>query len=269
MTQKVYAEGLRALHLYTAAHQDETAAAVIPRRRHDGAASTTRCPTSRASARERAYQCLTGIAADVRRSGYPPGLPDRAVHPRRQDRLCTRAPPRSRPRTSFPARSLAIKAALSFHWLARSASSRWSRLGGAGGRPGPLRTAVDDVTAMVGTLTGILIASRRTRGSSTGWAWVRPVPDGRRGSADRVAPAATGAHRLRGPGPDQKQRPRPTATYEGKIAAAVFFATTVLPRFHRRPAHRREHHVALMDGRGRVLILQTNRVSPMGSGLVS
>ena len=92
LTQKAYAEGLRALYLYTAAHQDAAAAAIV-----SGADADDGRPGQRSAAADRQGRRLRtglpvpdGIAADFRRLGVPAGLPDRAVHPRRQDRLAVR-----------------------------------------------------------------------------------------------------------------------------------------------------------------------------------
>ena len=92
MTQKAYAEGLRALYLYTAAHQDVAAADIV-----SGADAGMAEPRQRPAAADRqGRRVRTGlpdadrVAADLRRFGLPAGLSDRAVHPRRQDRLAVR-----------------------------------------------------------------------------------------------------------------------------------------------------------------------------------
>ena len=89
MTQKAYAEGLRALVLYTAAQQDAVALAEARRRdRRDGGA---RQRPAAAAGQGRRLRALLGAArhrepADLRRLGLPAGLPARAVRARRQDR---------------------------------------------------------------------------------------------------------------------------------------------------------------------------------------
>ena len=89
LTQKAYAEGLRALYLYTAAHQDVTVADIVSGADAEMAVRVDDLllPIVKGVGSERAYQCLTRIAANARWLGLPAGLPDRAVHPRRQDRL--------------------------------------------------------------------------------------------------------------------------------------------------------------------------------------
>ena len=88
MTQKSYAEGLRALYLFTAAHQDAL-------RRGDRVRGRRRArrPGQRPAAADRqGCRLRTGlpvpdrVTADPGRIGVPAGLSDRAVHPRRQDR---------------------------------------------------------------------------------------------------------------------------------------------------------------------------------------
>ncbi len=124
MTQKAYAEGLRALYMYAAAHQnDDVAQLVSGARPRDGA------PRRRSAAAGRQGGGLrTGlrnpdrVAADVRRFGFPAGLPDRAVHPRRQDRLAVRGHHRDPGAgSSSSARSFATTARRWHTWLRRSA----------------------------------------------------------------------------------------------------------------------------------------------------
>ena len=92
MTQKAYAEGLRALYIYTATYQDATVAKAIheidPRAGGQGQRP--------AAARGEGGGLGAGVRqadrepADLRWFRLPAGLPDRAVHPRRQDRLALR-----------------------------------------------------------------------------------------------------------------------------------------------------------------------------------
>ena len=92
MTQKAYAEGMRALVLYTATIQDEVALA-------EAAGDSERRARPRRTAQRPAAADRQGlrlgevlraarlaVAADLRRLRLPAGLPARAVHPGRQDR---------------------------------------------------------------------------------------------------------------------------------------------------------------------------------------
>ena len=93
MLQKAYAEGMRALYLYTASFRDqvieaEAAGARRQRGGEAGRAGQRPAAADREGLRLRAGHPAAhrGVAADPRRLGLPAGLPDRAVHPRLQDR---------------------------------------------------------------------------------------------------------------------------------------------------------------------------------------
>ncbi len=88
MTQKAYAEGMRALVLYTATVQDE-----ILVKEAAGEDATRREPPQRPAAADRqglrlgeVLRAAGAVAADLRWLRLPPGVPDRAVHPGLQDR---------------------------------------------------------------------------------------------------------------------------------------------------------------------------------------
>jgi hypothetical protein len=91
MLQKSYAEGLRALCCTPRSHQDKVAEARSRRRGRDGRAD------QRPAAADRQGRRLGARLRDAapsrcrpRRFRLPAGLPDRAVHPRRQDRHALR-----------------------------------------------------------------------------------------------------------------------------------------------------------------------------------
>ena len=92
MTQKAYAEGMRALYLFTATYQDDTVAKTL----HDVDAGTGGQGQRPAAADRQGGRFGAGLRqahrepADLRRVGLPAGLPGRAVHPRREDRLAVR-----------------------------------------------------------------------------------------------------------------------------------------------------------------------------------
>ena len=91
MTQKAYAEGMRALVLYTASVQDEVALAEAAdeaerRARPRGRLNDLLLPIVKGYGSEKSYEQLGAVAADLRRLRLPAGVPDRAVHPGRQDR---------------------------------------------------------------------------------------------------------------------------------------------------------------------------------------
>ena len=88
MLQKAYAEGMRALVLYTATFQDTIQVAEAAGRTDDLATGVNDLllPVVKGVGSERAYETAHAVPADARRLGLPPGLPGRAVHPGRQDR---------------------------------------------------------------------------------------------------------------------------------------------------------------------------------------
>ena len=94
MSQKAYAEVfLRALYLYAAAHQNDDVA--LQTSGADPADGTSgRRPAAAHRQGRRALNAptssLTESLQTFRRFGLPAGLPHRAVHPRRQDRLALR-----------------------------------------------------------------------------------------------------------------------------------------------------------------------------------
>jgi alkylation response protein AidB-like acyl-CoA dehydrogenase len=72
LTQKAYAEGLRALYLYTAAHQDPTAAAIVSGADPElaGRVNDLLLPIVKGVGSERAYQCLTESLQTLGGSGF-------------------------------------------------------------------------------------------------------------------------------------------------------------------------------------------------------
>ena len=89
LTQKAFAEGLRSLMIYAATWQDEV---MIKEAAGEDTALSRGGQRPAAAARQGLrLGALVGaaghrVAADLRRLGLPAGLPDRAVRPRRQDR---------------------------------------------------------------------------------------------------------------------------------------------------------------------------------------
>ena len=92
MLQKAYAEGLRALYLYTASFSDQVQAgrAAGVDVAAAGAVNDLLLPVVKGVGAERATEMLQLVPADPRRVRLPAGLPDRAVPARRQDRLAVR-----------------------------------------------------------------------------------------------------------------------------------------------------------------------------------
>ena len=89
MLQKAYAEGLRALYLYAATQQDAVRAGG-PDARLAAAVNDLLLPIVKGVGSERASEMLVLSLQTLGGSGLPAGLPDRAVHPRREDRFALR-----------------------------------------------------------------------------------------------------------------------------------------------------------------------------------
>ncbi len=92
MTQKAYAEGLRALYLYTATYQDAAVAQAVHGVDADLAAriNDLMLPVVKGVGSEQASAKLTESLQTLGGFGILAGLPARAVHPGRQNRLALR-----------------------------------------------------------------------------------------------------------------------------------------------------------------------------------
>ena len=114
MLQKAYAEGMRALVLYTATQQDAVQLAEANGTRDAAAAARNDLLLPRGQGRRvrAGVRDAHAVAADARRLGLPAGLPDRAVHQGLEDRLPVRGHHRASSRsTSSSARWSATRAA--------------------------------------------------------------------------------------------------------------------------------------------------------------
>ena len=249
MKQKAYAEGLRAVYLYTASWQDRIAAPsevsrsavrAVNRSRPSGS-TTCCCRSSRASGpsgRTRTWRCRCRCSAGratprTTRSSSTSGTP--------RSTPCTRAPPRSRRRTSSSARSSRTTAPHWASWRPRSASSsrppdpRRPTAGSRRSSP-PLSTALDDVQIIVGRLVGYAMACDAEPASiyrvgehavsllmSTGDLLIGYLL--LRQAIGRAGGAGFG-----------RRRRRDADFYTGKLAVARWFARNVLPELTARRA---------------------------------
>ncbi|MCW2513678.1 MAG: acyl-CoA dehydrogenase [Mycobacterium sp.] len=233
MMQKAYAEGLRALYLYTAAHQDVSAAAIVS----DADAGMAErvndllLPIVKGVGSERAYQTLTESLQTFGGSGFLQDYPiEQYIRDAKIDSLYEGT-------TAIQAQDFF------FRKIARDQGGALAHVAGqiqafletdsarselADCRES-LATALADVQAMVGTMTGYLMASQQNSrdlyrvglGSVSfllavgdlfiGWMLLRG--------------AEIALHALDG---DVSERDRDF--YAGKITAARFFARNVLPR---------------------------------------
>ncbi|MCW2551032.1 MAG: acyl-CoA dehydrogenase [Mycobacterium sp.] len=233
MLQKSYAEGLRALYLYTAAHQDVSAAKIVSGA-DAGLADRVNdllLPIVKGVGSERAYQTLTESLQTFGGSGFLQDYPvEQYIRDAKIDSLYEGT-------TAIQAQDFF------FRKIARDQGGALTHLAGqiqaflgsdsartelADCRES-LATALADVQAMVGTMTGYLIASQQNSrdlyrvglGSVSfllavgdlfiGWMLLR--------GAEIAMDALDG---------DVSDRDR--AFYSGKVTAARFFARNVLPR---------------------------------------
>ena len=258
MTQKAYAEGLRAVALYTASVQDRIQLAEFAKA---GAQATTCRPAGwptarppaaegrgarldrraaeRPAAADRQGRRLRAVlraarpgAAGLRRLRLPAGLPAGAVHPRQQDRLAVRGHHRDPgPGLLLPQDRPGQGRRRSARCRARSRPSSTRSPTRAGSRSSARRSAraLAEVGTMVGAMIGQLTSAQddvrnvykvglnTTRllmscgDLAIGWLLLRQ--------------ASVALDQLDGNGLSAADK----AFYEGKLAVARFFATTVLP----------------------------------------
>ena len=234
MLQKAYAEGMRALVLYTATQQDAVQVAAASGTADEAAAARNDLllPVVKGVGSERAYEMLDAVTADARRLRLPAGLPDRAVHQGREDRLPVRGHhrhpvarlllPQAGPRPGASAQSLLAEVAA---FAADNGNGRLKAERAA------IADGVTQVEAMLNAMTGFVIGSFERPeevykvGQQSvrlllafgdliiGWLLARQAEVA--GRALDNADALSEADR---------------DFYTGKLAAARFFATTVLPR---------------------------------------
>jgi alkylation response protein AidB-like acyl-CoA dehydrogenase len=233
MTQKAYAEGLRALYLYTAAHQDAAAAAVV-----SGADAPLAervndflLPIVKGVGSERAYQTLTESLQTFGGSGFLQDYPiEQYIRDAKIDSLYEGT-------TAIQAQDFFFRKIVRDHGVAlqhlvtqieafvESDDAR-SELADARQR---LTTALDDLQAWVNTMTGYLVDSQQSARELyrvglesvpfllavgdllIGWLLLRQA---------EIALAAL----------DRDPSPADRLFYNGKVAAANFFVKNMLPR---------------------------------------
>jgi alkylation response protein AidB-like acyl-CoA dehydrogenase len=233
LMQKAYAEGLRALYLYTAAHQDDVVAELVSGADPEVArrVNDLLLPIVKGVGSERSYQYLAESLQTLGGSGYLKDYPiEQYVRDAKIDSLYEGT-------TAIQAQDFF------FRKIARDRGIALNHVMGQigkfvdspGGRPelaacrAALATAVADVHAMVATLTGYFVdASSEPRevyrvGLQSvpfllavgdlliGWLLLWHA---------EIALSALDGH------PSDRDR----AFYRGKVTAATFFATNVLPR---------------------------------------
>jgi alkylation response protein AidB-like acyl-CoA dehydrogenase len=233
MMQKSYAEGLRALYLYTAAHQDPAAAAVVS---GADAALAERVndlllPIVKGVGSERAYQTLTESLQTFGGSGFLQDYPiEQYIRDAKIDSLYEGT-------TAIQAQDFFFRKIVRDHGVALQhlVAQIESFIDSDDARPeladarSQLATAVDDLQAWVNTMTGYLVDSQQSSRELyrvglesvpfllavgdllIGWLLLRHA---------EIALAAL----------DGDPTSADQAFYCGKVAAANFFVKNVLPR---------------------------------------
>ncbi|MGY4710667.1 acyl-CoA dehydrogenase [Mycolicibacterium sp. CBM1] len=233
MTQKAYAEGLRALYLYTAAHQDPAVAQVVS---GADAALAERIndlllPIVKGVGSERAYQCLTESLQTFGGSGFLQDYPiEQYIRDAKIDSLYEGTT--AIQAQDFFFRKIARDRGVALgHVVAQIEAfidSPDARAELAGSRT-LLGDALDNMRAMVAALTGFLMGAQEDphelyRVGLDSVAFLLSVGDLLIGWL-LLRQAEIALHALDGD-PD----PREQAFYRGKVAVAQFFARNVLPR---------------------------------------
>ncbi|OBI76529.1 acyl-CoA dehydrogenase [Mycobacterium sp. E740] len=233
LTQKSYAEGLRALYLYTAAHQDAVVAQLVSGADAEmaGRVNDLLLPIVKGVGSERAYQCLTESLQTLGGSGFLQDYPiEQYIRDAKIDSLYEGT-------TAIQAQDFF------FRKIARDQGAALTHVAGqiqqflASDTPRPeladsralLATALQDVQAMVATLTGYLLAAQENprelyRIGLESVPFLLAVGDLFIGWL-LVHQAETALAALDGDAPESDR-----AFYTGKVAAADFFAKNMLPR---------------------------------------
>ncbi len=228
MTQKAYAEGLRALYMYTAAHQNEDVA------RHVSGADASMAhrvddlllPVVKGVGSERAYAVLTESLQTLGGSGFLQDYPiEQYIRDSKVDSLYEGT-------TAIQGLDLFFRKIIrdggeALDYVASQIATTIDTCDGRSGAAVHLRRALGDIQAMTATMTGYLMAASDlpTELYKVGLASVRYLSalgdlliGWRLFEQAKVASAALESAAMH----DQ-------AFYQGKIATSSFFAANVLP----------------------------------------
>jgi alkylation response protein AidB-like acyl-CoA dehydrogenase len=231
MTQKAYAEGLRALYLYAAAHQDDAVAQRVSGADHDMAhrIDDLLLPIVKGVGSERAYEVLTESLQTLGGSGFLTDYPiEQYIRDAKIDSLYEGT-------TAIQALDFFFRKIVRDHGQAlqfvtaqitQTIENIDESLKPQAER---LQTALEDVTAMTGALTGYLMSAAQhpTDIYKVGLGSVRyllAVGDLIIGWRLLVQAQVASAALANGPSADDE------AFYKGKVAVASFFANNMLPK---------------------------------------
>src|SRR5580693_7056968 len=231
MTQKAYAEGLRALYLYAAAHQDDDVAQRVSGADHDMAhrVDDLLLPIVKGVSSERAYEILTESLQTLGGSGFLQDYPlEQYIRDAKIDSLYEGT-------TAIQALDFFFRKIVRDHGSAlQFVTAQISQTidncsDAAKSQAQLLQTALEDVTAMTGALTGYLMAAAQqpTDIYKVGLGSVRyllAVGDLLIGW--RLLVQAGVARAALGDAPSKRDE----MFYQGKITTAEFFAKNMLPK---------------------------------------
>jgi hypothetical protein len=233
LTQKTYAEGLRALYLYTAAHQDDAVAKIVSGADAQLAerVNDLLLPIIKGVGSERAYQCLTESLQTLGGSGFLQDYPiEQYIRDAKIDSLYEGTT--AIQAQDFFFRKIARDQGRALQHvigqLQEFLDSDTARPELADGRE-LLGTALADLQAMVATMTGFLLGSQQNsrelyRVGLESVPFLLAVGDLL--IAWRLLLQAEIALNALDVDPNERDR----AFYAGKVAAANFFAKNMLPR---------------------------------------
>ncbi|ASX01164.1 MULTISPECIES: acyl-CoA dehydrogenase [Mycobacterium] len=231
MTQKAYAEGLRALYMYAAAHQDDAVAQRVSGADHDMAhrIDDLLLPIVKGVSSERAYEVLTESLQTLGGSGFLADYPlEQYIRDSKIDSLYEGTT--AIQALDFFFRKIVRDRGQALQFLTTQITATIDDCDEALKPVAQLlQTAYDDVTAMTGALTGYLMsaAQQPTDIYKVGLASVRfllAVGDLLIGW--RLLVQAGVAHRALTDGAAGADEP----FYQGKVATATFFAKNMLPK---------------------------------------
>ncbi len=233
MTQKAYAEGLRALYLFAAAHQDPSVAAIVSGADAELAerVNDLLLPIVKGVGSERAYQCLTESLQTFGGSGFLQDYPiEQYIRDAKIDSLYEGTTAIQAQDFFFRkiARDQGVALAHVVAQIQKFVGSETARPELAEGR-GKLATALADAQAMTATLTGYLMSAQENarelyRLGLESVAFLLAVGDLLIGWL-LLEHAEVALNAL-----DADPSDRDREFYIGKVAAANFFAKNVLPR---------------------------------------
>ena len=231
MTQKAYAEGLRALYMYAAAHQDDDVAQRVSGADHEMAhrIDDLLLPIVKGVSSERAYEILTESLQTLGGSGFLVDYPlEQYIRDSKIDSLYEGTT--AIQALDFFFRKIVRDRGHALQFLTAQISNSIDTCAEAlKPQAELLQTALDDVTAMTGALTGYLMSATQqpTEIYKVGLGSVRyllAVGDLLIGW--RLLVQAGIAHAaLADASTSSNQK-----FYEGKIATATFFAKNMLPK---------------------------------------